>query len=92
MKRSVLANRKDVVSAVIAAYPGGRHYAAADLGMPIKKFDSKAYGNAGSRPLSDEHIGELAYVRFANCCEVARLVLPSGRASQPQSGTGRSFL
>lgn len=62
MKRSVLANRKDVVSAVIAAYPGGRHYAAADLGMPIKKFDNQAYENAGSRPLSDEHIHRLEQV------------------------------
>ncbi|WLG24966.1 YmfL family putative regulatory protein [Pseudomonas sp. FP1154] len=62
MKRSVLANRKDVVSAVIAAYPGGRHYAATDLGMPIKKFDNQAYENAGSRPLSDEHIHRLEQV------------------------------
>lgn len=59
MKRPVLANRKDVVSAVICAYPGGRVYAAAALGMPIKKFDNQAYENAGSRPLTDQHIHRL---------------------------------
>ncbi|CRL97490.1 hypothetical protein [Pseudomonas sp. 28 E 9] len=45
--------------AVIGAYPGGRMYAAADLGMPLKKFDNQAYENAGSRPLTDEHIHRL---------------------------------
>lgn len=45
--------------AVIGAYPGGRMYAAADLGMPLKKFDNQAYENAGSRPLTDEHIYRL---------------------------------
>ncbi|UZE07664.1 YmfL family putative regulatory protein [Pseudomonas corrugata] len=59
MKRSVLTSRKDVVSAVICAYPGGRKYAASDLGMPIKKFDNQAYENAGSRPLTDGHIHRL---------------------------------
>lgn len=62
MKRSVLANRKDVVSAVICAYPGGRLYAAAELGMTIKKFDNQAYENAGSRPLTDDHIHRLEQV------------------------------
>ncbi|MFJ7315070.1 YmfL family putative regulatory protein [Pseudomonas sp. NPDC098747] len=62
MKRPVLASRKDVVSAVICAYPGGRLYAAANLGMPIKKFDNQAYENAGSRPLTDEHIHRLEQV------------------------------
>lgn len=62
MKRPVLENRKDVVSAVICAYPGGRVYAAADLGMPIKKFDNQAYENAGSRPLTDDHIHRLEQV------------------------------
>jgi hypothetical protein len=59
MKRPVLASRKDVVSAIICAYPGGRLYAAAELGMPVKKFDNQAYENAGSRPLSDEHLHRL---------------------------------
>ena len=48
--------------AVIGAYPGGRTYASADLGMPIKKFDNQAYENAGSRPLTDEHIQRLENV------------------------------
>ena len=59
MKRPVLGTRKDVVSAVICSYPGGRAYAAADLGMKLKKFDNQAYENAGSRPLTDEHIFRL---------------------------------
>ncbi|MFJ3369785.1 YmfL family putative regulatory protein [Pseudomonas sp. NPDC086251] len=62
MKRPVLANRKDVVSAVICAYPGGRLYAAAELGMSIKKFDNQAYENAGSRPLIDDHVHRLEQV------------------------------
>ena len=62
MKRPVLASRKDVISAVIGAYPGGRIYAAADLGMPLKKFDNQAYENAGSRPLSDDHIHRLEQI------------------------------
>ncbi|APC15118.1 hypothetical protein BLL42_05065 [Pseudomonas frederiksbergensis] len=59
MKRPVLGTRKDVVSAVICSYPGGRAYAAVNLGMPLKKFDNQAYENAGSRPLTDEHIFRL---------------------------------
>ena len=59
MKRPVLGTRKDVVSAVICSYPGGRAYAAANLGMNLKKFDNLAYENAGSRPLTDEHIFRL---------------------------------
>ena len=59
MKRPVLGTRKDVVSAVICSYPGGRAYAAANLGMNLKKFDNQAYENAGSRPLTDEHIFRL---------------------------------
>lgn len=59
MKRPVLGTRKDVVSAVICSFPGGRAYAAASIGMPIKKFDNQAYENAGSRPLTDEHLFRL---------------------------------
>lgn len=62
MKRPVLDSRKSVVMAVIGAYPGGREYASADLGMPLKKFDNQAYENAGSRPLADEHIHRLEQV------------------------------
>ena len=59
MKRPVLNTRTAVVSAVICSYPGGRAYAAANLGMNLKKFDNQAYENAGSRPLTDEHIFRL---------------------------------
>ncbi|WP_338724659.1 YmfL family putative regulatory protein [Pseudomonas tolaasii] len=62
MKRRVLDSRKHVVMAVIGAYPGGRAYAAANLGMSLKKFDNQAYENAGSRPLTDEHIHRLEQV------------------------------
>ncbi|NWD44463.1 YmfL family putative regulatory protein [Pseudomonas yamanorum] len=62
MKRRVLDSRKNVVMAVISAYPGGRAYAAANLGMPLKKFDNQAYENAGSRPLTDEHVHRLEQV------------------------------
>lgn len=62
MKRPVLDSRKSVVMAVIGAYPGGREYASADLGMPLKRFDNQAYENAGSRPLTDEHIHRLEQV------------------------------
>lgn len=56
MKRTVLESRRQVVSAVICSYPGGRECAAARLGMPLKKFDNHVYENAGSRPLSDEQL------------------------------------
>ena len=59
MKRPVLGTRKDVVSAVICSYPGGRAYAAANRGMNLKKLDNQAYENAGSRPLTDECIFKL---------------------------------
>ncbi|MDT3723193.1 YmfL family putative regulatory protein [Pseudomonas oryzihabitans] len=56
MKRPALETRRQVVSAVICAYPGGRECAAARLGLPLKKFDNHAYETAGSRPLTDEQI------------------------------------
>lgn len=59
MKRTVLETRRQVVSAVICAYPGGRDCAAPRLGMTLKKFDNHAYENAGSRPLTDEQISLL---------------------------------
>lgn len=62
MKCRVLDTRKNVVLAVIAAYPGGRAYAAANLGMPLKKFDNQAYESAGSRPLTDQHVHRLEQV------------------------------
>ncbi|AZD34644.1 Phage protein [Pseudomonas chlororaphis subsp. aurantiaca] len=56
MKRPVLATKRQVMSAVICDYPGGRECAAARLGYELKKFDNHVYENAGSRPLSDEQI------------------------------------
>jgi len=56
MKRPVLETRRQVVSAVICDYPGGRECAAARLGLGLKKFDNHAYESAGSRPLTDEQI------------------------------------
>ncbi|WP_208825696.1 MULTISPECIES: YmfL family putative regulatory protein [Pseudomonas] len=59
MKKSVLETRRQVASAVICDYPGGRECAAARLGMPLKKFDNHLYENAGSRPLTDDQIVQL---------------------------------
>lgn len=56
MKRPVLATKRQVMSAVMCDYPGGRECAAARLGYELKKFDNHIYENAGSRPLSDEQI------------------------------------
>lgn len=56
MKSPVLETRRQVMSAVICDYPGGRECAAARLGLPLKKLDNHLYENAGSRPLSDEQI------------------------------------
>ncbi|NMY85163.1 hypothetical protein HBR93_13720 [Pseudomonas sp. WS 5411] len=56
MKRPVLATKRQVMSAVICDYPGGRECASARLGYELKKFDNHIYENAGSRPLSDEQI------------------------------------
>lgn len=59
MKREFLASRRQVMTATLAAYPGGRECAAARLGLPPKKLDNHVYENAGSRPLSDEQIHQL---------------------------------
>lgn len=59
MKRPVLASKRQVMSAVINDYKGGRECAAARLGYELKKFDNHIYENAGSRPLSDEQIHRL---------------------------------
>lgn len=56
MKRTVLETRRQMMSAVVCAYPGGRECAAARLGLDLKKFDNHLYESAGSRPLSDEQI------------------------------------
>lgn len=56
MKRPLLETRRQVMSAVICAYPGGRECAAARLGLPLKKLDNQAYEASGHRPLSDEQL------------------------------------
>lgn len=59
MKRSVLKTRKDVVSAIIWAYPGGRMQAAANLNLTLKKFDNHAYENNNARPLNELQLRQL---------------------------------
>ncbi|WP_095633841.1 YmfL family putative regulatory protein [Pseudomonas sp. PICF141] len=59
MKSSILKTRRQVVSAVICAYPGGRECAAARIGLSLKKFDNHAYENNNSRPLTDAQIHQL---------------------------------
>lgn len=55
----VLETRRQVMSAVIAAFPGGRESAAARLGLPLKKLDNHLYENAGSQPLTDTQVHQL---------------------------------
>lgn len=59
MKRPVLTTKRQVMSAVINDYKGGRECAASRLGYELKKFDNHIYENAGSRPLNDEQIHRL---------------------------------
>lgn len=59
MKSTVLKTRRQVVSAIICAYPGGRECAAPRIGLPLKKFDNHAYENNKSRPLTDAQIHQL---------------------------------
>ena len=59
MKNTVLKTRRQVVSAIICAYPGGRECAAARIGLGLKKFDNHAYENNNSRPLTDAQIHQL---------------------------------
>ncbi|WP_415763933.1 YmfL family putative regulatory protein [Pseudomonas sp. CP4] len=59
MKSAVLKTRRQVVSAIICAYPGGRECAAARIGLSLKKFDNHAYENNNSRPLTDAQIHQL---------------------------------
>ncbi|NUU34654.1 YmfL family putative regulatory protein [Pseudomonas sp. C2B4] len=56
MKNIVLKTRRQVVSAIICTYPGGRECAAARIGLALKKFDNHAYENNNSRPLTDAQI------------------------------------
>lgn len=59
MKTSVLKTRREVVSAIICSYPGGRECAAARIGLALKKFDNHAYENNNSRPLTDAQLYQL---------------------------------
>lgn len=56
MKREILDTRRQVMSAVIADYPGGRDCAAARLGLPLKRLENHLYESAGSQPLSDAQL------------------------------------
>lgn len=62
MKTPVLETLRQVVSAVVCAYPGGRECAAAQLGLQLKQFDNRVYENAGSRPLTYDQIHQLEQV------------------------------
>ncbi|MBF8766697.1 hypothetical protein IR009_15865 [Pseudomonas putida] len=62
MNRTVLKTRKDVVSAIIRTYPGGRVQAAQQLGLALKKFDNHAYENNNARPLNELQLHELEAV------------------------------
>lgn len=59
MKSPVLETLRQVVSAVVCAFPGGRESAAVRLGYELKRFDNHLYENAGSRPLSYDQIHQL---------------------------------
>lgn len=56
MKREILDTRRQVMSAVIAGYPGGRECAAARLGLPLKRLENHLYETAGSQPLNDAQL------------------------------------
>ncbi|WP_313364484.1 YmfL family putative regulatory protein [Pseudomonas sp.] len=62
MKTPVLESLRQVVSAIVCAYPGGRECAAAQLGLQLKQFDNRVYENAGSRPLTYDQIHQLEQV------------------------------
>lgn len=58
----VLKTRREVVSAIICTFEGGRERAAARIGLPLKKFDNHAYENNNCRPLTDMQIFQLEQV------------------------------
>lgn len=62
MKSQVLKTRREVVSAIICTFDGGRECAAARIGLPLKKFDNHAYENNNCRPLTDAQIYQLEQV------------------------------
>ncbi|MFU3873538.1 YmfL family putative regulatory protein [Pseudomonas aeruginosa] len=62
MTRPILDSRRKAVMAAVAAFPGGRECAAANLGLDLKQFDNKLYENTGHRPLTDEQVRQLERV------------------------------
>lgn len=62
MKSQVLRTRREVVSAIICTFDGGRERAADQIGLPLKKFDNHAYENNNCRPLTDAQIFQLEQV------------------------------
>lgn len=56
MKPEILESRRQVMSAVVACYPGGRECAAARLGLLPKRLDNQVYENAGCQPLTDAQL------------------------------------
>ena len=62
MESQVLRTRREVVSAIICTFEGGRECAAAKIGLPLKKFDNHAYENNNCRPLTDAQIFQLEQV------------------------------
>lgn len=59
MPREILESRRQVVTQVLSAYPGGRECAAARLGIPLKRLENQLYENNGHRPLDDSQIALL---------------------------------
>lgn len=66
MTREILETRRQVISAIIRAYPGGREGAAGLLGLSLKQFDNHAYENNGHRPLDDSQVAALEAVTQTN--------------------------
>lgn len=62
MKSQVLRTRREVVSAIICTFEGGRECAADQIGLSLKKFDNHAYENNNCRPLTDVQIFQLEQV------------------------------
>lgn len=56
MKSPVLDTRRQVMSAVVTSYPGGRECAAARLGLQLKRLDNQVYEQNGVMPLSDTQL------------------------------------
>ncbi len=56
MKSPILETRRQVMSTIVCAYPGGRECAAGRLGIALKKLDNHVYESAGSRPLDDTQL------------------------------------